>query len=85
MNVSLPLTLEEFVRSKVAAGDFQSADDVVCEALRLLKDQEAWRADASSKIDEGWAQAKAGQLRAPEDVRKSLAARKETWNQAHNS
>jgi putative addiction module CopG family antidote len=81
MNVSLPIRLEDFVRRKVAAGEFQSADDVVCQALRLLQDQEAWKVDASPKIDEGWEEAKAGQLRTPEEVRHSLAARKETWKQ----
>jgi predicted transcriptional regulator len=51
----------------------------------LLQDQEAWRADASRKIDEGWEQAKAGQLSTPDEVRQSLAACKEVWKQAHAS
>ena len=45
----------------------------------------AWKADASRKIDEGWEEAKAGQLRTPEEVRQSLAARKETWKQTQGS
>ena len=85
MNVSLPITLEDFVRRKVATGEFHSEDEVVCEALHLLQDQEAWRADASRLIDEGWMAAKAGQLRTPEEVRQSLAARKEHWKQARGS
>jgi len=85
MNVSLPVTLEDFVRRKVAAGEFQSADDMVCQALRLLQEQEAWRADASHKIGEGWDEAKAGLLRTPEEVRQSLAARKETWQEGVHS
>jgi putative addiction module CopG family antidote len=85
MNVSLPTTLEDFVRRKVAAGEFESADEVVCEGLRLLQDREAWRADASRKIDDGWEEAKAGQLRTPQEVRHALAVRKEVWKQAHNS
>jgi antitoxin ParD1/3/4 len=85
MNVSLPMTLEDFVRRKVAAGEYQSADEVVCQALRLLQDQEAWRADASRKVDEGWEEAKAGQLRSPEAVRQSLAGRKEAWKQDRSS
>jgi putative addiction module CopG family antidote len=85
MNVCLPVTLEDFVRRKVAAGEFQSTDEVVCEALRLLQDQEAWRDDASRKIDEGWEEAKSGQLRSPEEVRHSIAARKEIWKRAHDS
>lgn len=79
MKVSLPTPLEEFVRRKVAAGEFHSADEVVCEGLRLLQQQEAWKADAREKIDVGWEQAKAGQLRKPDEVRESLNERKAAW------
>ena len=85
MNVSLPMTLEDFVRRKVAAGEFQSADEVVCQALRMLQDQELWKADARRKIDDGWEEAKTGQLRTSEEVRQSLALRKETWKLEHSS
>ena len=37
MNVSLTPELETFTRSLVEAGDYQSASEVVREALRLLK------------------------------------------------
>jgi putative addiction module CopG family antidote len=84
MNVSLPVILEEFVRRKVATGEFKSADEVVCEALRLLQDQSAWRADASRKIDEGWREAKAGALCAPDEVQQSLNSRKRIWKHAHS-
>ncbi len=83
MNVSLPIPLEEFVRGKVTAGEFHSVDDVVCEGLRLLQQQEAWKTEARQKIEVGWEQAKSGQLRTPEDVRKNLTARKEAWITAH--
>ena len=79
MHVSLPTPLEEFVRRKVAEGQFESPDDVVCQGLRLLQQQEQWQADARQKIDEGWQQAKAGQLRTPEQIRENLAARKVAW------
>jgi putative addiction module CopG family antidote len=83
MNVSLPVVLEEFVRRKVDAGEFSSPDEVVCEALRLLQNQGAWRADARRKIDEGWEEARAGMLRPPEKVRKSLDSRKKNWKPPH--
>jgi hypothetical protein len=57
---------------------------VRAEALQILGRQPS-KADASGKIEEGWEEAKAGQLRTPEQVRQSLAARKETWKQAHSS
>jgi putative addiction module CopG family antidote len=81
MNVSLPSAMEEFVRQRVAAGQFQSPDEVVCEGLRLLKENEAWKADARQKIDLGWEEAKAGQLLTLEEVREELAARKRAWKQ----
>jgi putative addiction module CopG family antidote len=81
MNVSLPLSLEEFVRQRVIEGGFKSPDEVVCEGLRLLQDQENWKAEARQKIDAGWDQAKSGQLLTPEEVRQELAARKSAWKQ----
>ncbi|HEY7054975.1 MAG TPA: type II toxin-antitoxin system ParD family antitoxin [Vicinamibacterales bacterium] len=47
MNVSLTPELEKFVTDKVRSGLYQTASEVVREALRLLKvrDDEARRAD----------------------------------------
>jgi antitoxin ParD1/3/4 len=44
MNVSLTPELEEFVLSKVKSGRYNSASEVVREALRLLEDHEKARA-----------------------------------------
>lgn len=43
MNVSLTPRLEEFVREKVESGLYNSASEVVREALRLLVEQEKIR------------------------------------------
>ena len=37
LNVTLPADLIEFVQSEIANGGYASADEVVCEALRLLQ------------------------------------------------
>lgn len=37
MNVSLPSELAAFVEAEVASGDYSTASEVVCEALRLLR------------------------------------------------
>ncbi len=85
MNVTLTPALAEFVRRKVESGDFRSPDEVVFEGLRLLQQQdEQWKAEARAKIDEGWNQAKAGQLRSSEAVRENLAVRKDTWKAGRN-
>ena len=79
MNVTLPMPLEEFARRKVAAGEFESVEDVLCEGLRLLQLREKWISDAGTKIDAGWEQAKSGRLLSPEQARENLASRKEQW------
>jgi putative addiction module CopG family antidote len=81
MNVSLPVLLEEFVRQRVAAGEFNSPDEVVCEGLRLLQEHENWKTEARDKIDEGWEQGKSGQLLTAEQVLEDLATRKLAWKQ----
>ncbi len=43
MNVSLTPQLEELVRSKVASGMYNSASEVVREALRLLEEHDRIR------------------------------------------
>lgn len=61
MNVSLTPPLEELVRRKVASGMYNSASEVVREALRLLDEQdqvrsvrlEQLRADIRKGIDSG--------------------------------
>ena len=75
MNVTLTPELEAFVRQRVDGGEFRSADAVVCEGLRLLQRNEEIRL----KVDEGWAQAKAGQLLDPEEVRSRLTDRQLEW------
>ncbi len=80
MNVTLKPLFEEFVRRKLEAGDFRSADEVVSEASRLLQQQdEQWAVEARAKIDEGWGQAKSRKLRDPEAERENLTARKTAW------
>ncbi len=44
MNVSLTPELEQFVQTKVESGRYNSASEVIREALRLLEDHERVRA-----------------------------------------
>ena len=39
MTIRLPEELEHYIREQVADGQFASADDVLSEAVRLLRDQ----------------------------------------------
>ena len=84
MNVTVPRPLEEFAKLKVATGEFESLDDVVCEGLRLLQMREKWKSDAPEKIDAGWEQSNRGQLLSPDQVRENLESRKQGWNAAES-
>ena len=80
MNVSLPEAMEEFVRQKVAIGDYETASEVVREGLRLLKQRdEVWKADVQSKIKQGMNSIRAGWGIPAEQVKVQMAAFKKKW------
>ncbi len=64
MNVSLTPELETLVNDKVKSGDYNSASEVVREALRLLKEQdqlkELHREELRREIQKGMDDMKAG-------------------------
>lgn len=66
MDVHLPPELEQLVQSKVKSGGYNSASEVVQEALRLLKQRdEAFairREEIRTQIEEGWHSAKRGEF-----------------------
>ncbi|MGD0775516.1 MAG: type II toxin-antitoxin system ParD family antitoxin [Candidatus Solibacter sp.] len=66
MNVPLTPELKQLVENKVKSGRYQSASEVIGEALRLLemRDQAFTlrRDEIGSQIEEGWHAAKRGEL-----------------------
>ncbi|MBV9503777.1 MAG: type II toxin-antitoxin system ParD family antitoxin [Acidobacteriia bacterium] len=52
MNVSLTPELEKFVSAKVGSGRYNSASEVVREALRLLEERDAARAAQLAEFNE---------------------------------
>jgi antitoxin ParD1/3/4 len=52
MNVSLTPELEQFVQAKVESGRYNSASEVVREALRLLEDHEQARATQLAEFNQ---------------------------------
>ena len=52
MNVSLTPELEQFVQTKVESGRYNSASEVVREALRLLEEHEKVRAAQVSEFNQ---------------------------------
>lgn len=76
MNVSLSVPLEEYVSKKVESGLYNSASEVIREALRLLQEKEQKR-ERKAQLDELLIQrfAKVGLNATPaNDVRKNILA-----------
>ena len=60
MNVHLTPELEQMVQSKVQTGRYNSASEVVREALRLMEDRDLVKAEIRKKILAGVQSARAG-------------------------
>ncbi len=78
MNVNLTPELEQLVHAKVHTGRYNSASEVVREALRLMEERDQIKAiqkdEIRRKIDEGWASAQAGRLHDGDQVFAELEA-----------
>ena len=79
MNVSIGRELEEFIKRKVATGDYASASEVVRDGLRLLKDREREREvrlqAVREKIQKGLDQIDAGLILDGEEVMEEIRQR----------
>jgi len=66
INVSLTPQLEELIRQKVDSGRYNSASEVVREALRLMDSYERVRESALTKlradVEAGWQQVQEGSV-----------------------
>ncbi len=66
LNVSLTPQLEELVREKVTSGRYNSASEVVREALRLMDIYEGVRTSTLAKlradVEAGWQQVEEGKI-----------------------
>ena len=60
----LPTDLEAFVRQEIANGKYQSEEDLLAQAVRLLRDHESGKAVPQPKSDEGMDQS----VRTPDDI-----------------
>ncbi len=68
MNVSLTKKLEKWVRDQVKGGNFETASEVVRDALRDAMLREEKLAALRAAIDEGMADIKAGRTRVLDDA-----------------
>ncbi len=76
VNISLTPELNAFLQGRVESGRYQTASEVVREALRLLERQEQERDEAiqqlKAKLERGAARAEAGELLDGDEVFEEL-------------
>ena len=81
MNVSLTPELEKFVSTKVESGRYNSASEVVREALRLLEEHDQVRAarlaEFNQELDRRLASLDRGKTVKPADARAQLQRKSE--------
>ncbi|HEV3271268.1 MAG TPA: type II toxin-antitoxin system ParD family antitoxin [Candidatus Methylacidiphilales bacterium] len=83
MNVSLTDPMEQFVRQKVAVGEYETASEVVREALRLLRHRdEVWKNEVRGKIKMGMESIRAGHTLSAERARTEMATFKKKWSKS---
>lgn len=86
MNVHLTPELEQFVHTRVKSGRYNSASEVVREALRLLEQRDevfTLRKDEIRKqIEEGWQSAKRGEFVDGDEVFDRIDAELEVMERA---
>ena len=79
MDVSLTPEMARLVKAKMRTGLYRSADEVVREALQLLKDRDTEKerqlAELRQKIEVGWEQAERGDLLPAKKVFQDLRER----------
>ena len=80
MNISLPAELEAFIAERIASGHYRSPDDVIGEALRLLRadeeEQQIRLAALRADINEGIASLERGEAIPGDEAFARLRARR---------
>lgn len=82
MNVSLTPKLEKYIHTKVKAGSYTSASEVVREALRLLEqndERERELREFRAELDRRLAEADVGDTIDGEEVFANLRAKSRLW------
>ena len=83
MRVDLSPELAALIKQGLQRGPYQSAEQFIVEAVRLLHAREEWlaanRAEIAARIEEGYAAAGRGELTDAGQVRARLEKRKQPW------
>ena len=79
LTITLRPKYERLVAEALRSGAYQTADEVVEQALEMLGERETWLAEGRSKIEEGYASAQRAEMIDGDQVRVNLQEKKRAW------
>ena len=83
MTIHVSPEIEALIQRDLKRGLYESADEFVERAVRMLHDQEEWlvenRAEIAAMIDEGYASAQRGETIEADEARASMENKKRAW------
>ncbi len=89
MQLNVPSDLETLINKRLSGGGYDSVEDVLRHALEAQDAEESWtdeeRQALSAHIEEGFLQAKRGELIDGEQVRREMQTMKNDWRDARAS
>ena len=87
MTIHLRAELEELIQQDIQRGPYQTVEEFVEHAVRLLHEQEVWfafhRKEIAEKAEEGWNAATQGELVDDAQVKSNMRERKRAWIEQH--
>jgi len=79
MTIILQPEPDQLIAEALRSGAYQSSEEVIKQALELLRERDAWLAENRAKIEEGYAAAQRGELIDNDQVRAEMEEKKRAW------
>ena len=88
MQLNVPPDLETLINKRLSSGGYTNVEDVLRRALEAQDAEESWtdeeRRVLSAYIEEGYPQAKRGELIDGAQARREIQAMKDNWHQGRS-
>ncbi|MDX1949205.1 MAG: type II toxin-antitoxin system ParD family antitoxin [Rickettsiales bacterium] len=84
MSIILSENTENLINKKITSGLYNSADDLVCEALSLLDKQEAYKYYINSALEEAENSFEKGEFYTEEQVKNHMSLVRENFLNSQN-
>jgi Arc/MetJ-type ribon-helix-helix transcriptional regulator len=87
LTIHLRAELEELIRQDIQRGPYQTVEQFLEHAVRLLHEQEVWfashRTEIAEKVEEGWNAAIQGKLVDEAQAQSNMREKKRAWLEQH--